>query len=312
MRVLIVSLLLAAGVIAQPADSTYRIYTDAGEPSSVNDVVQAMAEADVVFLGEIHDDPVAHSLQALLLAAAKRYDPNRPLVLSLEMFERDVQGILDEYLAGLIRERDMLDAARPWGNYATDYRPLVEFARENGLPVIAANAPARYVSRVSRLGPDALDSLSAEAKATLPTLPIVPASPALAEEFTVLMEEMMGAHGSPHSATPDSTASDSTAAPIHPAMPNLDDMLAAQNLRDVSMAEAIAEALDAHPGALVVHVNGTFHSEGGLGVPEHLARLRPGTRTLIITMKPDDAFPDFDPASFRTADTGFVVVTDPE
>lgn len=306
MRVLALFLTLASGAVAQPADSTYRVFLDAGEPSSIHALVQAMAEAEVVFLGEQHNDDVAHRLQALLLGAARRYAPDRPLVLSLEMFERDVQGALDEYLVGLIREQDFLAAARPWSNYATDYRPLVEFAREQGLPVVAANAPQRYVSRVSRLGPGSLDSLSATAKTTLPTLPIAEASPALAEQFTALMEDMMAGHGTPHGVT-----SDSTAAPVHSSVPSLDNLLAAQNLRDASMAQALADALDAHPGALVLHVNGTFHSEGRLGVPEHLARLRPGTRVLIVTMKPDEAFPDLDPSSFRTDGTGFVVVTDP-
>ncbi len=305
MRALALVALLCAGTVnAQPADSAaYRVFTDAGAPSSLNGLVRAMAEADVVFLGEQHDDAVAHRLQAVLLAAALRYDPDRGLAVALEMFERDVQGVLDEYLAGLVREQDFLDAARPWSTYATDYRPLVEFAREHGLPVVAANAPQRYVSRVSRLGPGSLDSLSAEAKATLPPLPVADPSPALAGQFTALMEGMMG-HGSPH-------GSDSTGAPVHGSAPSMENLLAAQNLRDASMADAVAGALDAHPGALVVHLNGTFHSEGGLGVPEHLARLRPGTRVLVVTMKPSASFPDLDPESFRTGGTGFVVVTDP-
>ncbi len=314
MRALCLFLAFAAAAAAQPADEPYRIYTDAGAPSSVNDLVQAMAASDVVFLGEMHDDATAHALQVVLLAAAMRYDPNRPLVLSLEMFERDVQGVLDEYLAGLVREQDFLDAARPWGNYATDYRPLVEFTRVHGVPVVAANAPQRYVSRTSRLGPASLDSLSAEAKATLPPLPVAEPSAALAAAFAEVMGPMVfpsaDTSAAPDSAAPDSAAPDS-AASVHGSAPSMANLLAAQNLRDAAMADALATALDARPGALVLHVNGTFHSEGGLGVPEHLARLRPGARALVVTMRPDAAFPVFDPAAFRTDGTGFVVVTDP-
>lgn len=69
------------------------------------------------------------------------------MVLSLEMFEADVQTVLDEYvLRRAIREQDMLQDARPWRNYAMDYRPLVEYCREQGIRVVAANAPRRYVS----------------------------------------------------------------------------------------------------------------------------------------------------------------------
>ncbi|MEM1041786.1 MAG: ChaN family lipoprotein [Bacteroidota bacterium] len=318
MRVLVLFLAFAAGAIAQP----YRAYTATGDSVSVEAVAEAMTEAEVVFLGEQHDDAVAHALQFRLLRAVDSLAQaqGRPLVLALEMFERDVQGVLDEYLAGLVRERDFLAAARPWGNYETDYRPLVEYARERGLPVVASNAPHRYVSRTSRLGSESLDVLSAEAKATLPALPVAPASAALDAEFTAVMQGMMG-HGSAHTPPADSAGSDSTkapaasvAAPVHGgamAMPTMANMLAAQNLRDVSMAGAIADALDADSSALVVHVNGTFHSEGGLGIPEHLARLRPGTRVLLVTMKPRDTFPAFDPTAFRTDGTGFVVVTDP-
>lgn len=84
----------------------------------------------------------------------------RRVVLSLEMFERDVQHVLDEYLSGTVPERDLRDA-RPWPNYVSDYRPLVEFAKSNGLSVVAANAPRRYVSIAGRRG-----ELSAQA---LPT-----------------------------------------------------------------------------------------------------------------------------------------------
>src|SRR3954467_8455063 len=68
----------------------------------------------------------------------------------MEMFERDVQIVLDEYLSDLITEQHFLASSRPWGNYKTDYRPLVELAKEKHLDVIAANAPRRYVNMVSR------------------------------------------------------------------------------------------------------------------------------------------------------------------
>src|SRR5207249_4721318 len=114
-----------------------------------------------VFLGEHHDDPVAHHLELALLKraqeqAARQAKPPgtaaRPVALAMEMFERDVQDVLDEYLAGYITERHFKDASRPWKSYDKDYRPLVEFARENKLAVLASNAPRRYVNRVSRLG----------------------------------------------------------------------------------------------------------------------------------------------------------------
>ena len=266
-----IELCTAALLFAAAPDSlAFDVYDARGRPTEMAAVCGALGGADVVFLGERHDDATAHAIQRELLAAASMQAgaTGRPLVLGLEMVETDVQTVLDEYLAGLVRESDWLAAGRPWSNYETDYRPLVEFAREDGAAVVGTNAPARYVSLVSRRGGTAvLDSLSDEARAWLP-LPVAPPSDALAAKFTDLMGGM--AHG---------------------AGPSVEGMLAAQNLRDASMAHRIARALDDRPGALVIHVNGSFHSEGRLGIPEHLARLAPEARTLVVTMRPDDGTP---------------------
>src|SRR5690606_1151623 len=190
------TILLAATALAQspphgdaPADTAavfdpgghFAVYAADGRPTDLDAVVAALGGADVVFLGEIHNDPTAHALQRRLLEAAhRRYGAQRPVALALEMFERDVQLVLDEYLAGLVRERDFLEAARPWSSYATDYRPAVEYAKAHGLPVIAANAPARYVSRVGREGLAGLDALPEAARAFLAPLPLAPPSDPLA------------------------------------------------------------------------------------------------------------------------------------
>src|SRR5262249_39503224 len=112
----------------------YRIYRGDGTAASLDEVLAATKAATVTFLGEPHDDPHAHDLEEQILR--RTWDSR--LALSLEMFERDVQYVVDEYLAGLITESNFIASARPWKNYATDYRPLVEFAKENGIAVIAA------------------------------------------------------------------------------------------------------------------------------------------------------------------------------
>ena len=248
------SLILAPAAIAQP------IETDA---SALEAVVAAALEADVVYLGEVHDDSVAHVAQlAVLEAVLARAD--RPVALGLEMFEADVQLVLDEYLAGVIEERDLEAAARPWANYATDYRPLVQAAKAARAPVLATNAPARYVRRLAR--GESLAALEAGALEVLPPLPVAPPSAATEAAFREVMGGMAG-HGGP----------------------SVEDMLAAQNVRDAQMAHVVATWLARNPGGLVVHVNGSFHSAGGRGVPEHVARLAPDARQLVVTFRPDDA-----------------------
>lgn len=293
------------------AGQDFRVYDSSGRPSSLDEVVGAMASADAVLVGEEHDDAVGHRLEAELLRRAfDRYGahgakPARRLALSLEMFERDVQTVVDEYLSGLISERHFLLSSRPWRNYGSDYRPLVEFALAHGMPVIAANAPARYVSRVAQGGPASLDALSKEAKTWLAPLPFAPASREYAAKFALLM----GDSATPTHAAP-APQRQQPARQQQPAAHAAVSLLDAQNLRDATMAYAVAAHLKGHAGALVLHVNGRFHSEGRLGVAEHLARYQPKTRLLVVTILPADSFPHFEASGARGLGD-FVILTDP-
>ena len=96
-----------------------------------------MDGADAVLVGEIHTDPVGHWVEAeLVRRALGRFDIGeesgalRPMALSMEMFERDVQEVVNEYMADLITESQFMSSARPWEFYATDYRPMVESPRK--------------------------------------------------------------------------------------------------------------------------------------------------------------------------------------
>jgi uncharacterized iron-regulated protein len=291
----------------------------------------ALENADVLLVGEMHNDPLAHLLEAELLRTAVRrlrqagQSPQRAVALSLEMFERDVQIVLDEYLAGLITEKHFLSSSRPWNNYETDYRPLVELAREHQLHAIAANAPARYVTRASRAGADSLKALSPVALGWLPPLPFAPASAAYAGKFAQAMGGGPALAASPHGAATPAAGEARPAAPTEAparaqpapggqtsaaAAHGSANLLDAQNLRDATMAYAISEHLKRAPGAFVFHVNGRFHSEERLGVTEHLLRYRPTTRVLVVTIVSDRSFPDFDAATMaRLGD--YVIVTDP-
>ena len=161
----------------EPVEGTdYVVYEADGDAASFADLLEELDDAEAVLVGELHNDMVGHGVQAQLLGAAiRRFGPgaeeSRPVVLSMEMFERDVQYVVDEYLAGLISEDHFLRSSRPWDDYENRYRPLVEMAREAGVPVVAANAPRRYVNRVTREGPESLADLSETARSFLPPLP---------------------------------------------------------------------------------------------------------------------------------------------
>lgn len=271
---------------AQTDESKYSMFDAKGNSVTFEQIINLIEKSDVVFLGEQHDDSVAHLLQMQIFKFGfDRYKNDRKVVLSLEMFERDVQIVLDEYLKDLITEKKFLDDSRPWGNYKTDYRPLVEFAKENKLEVIAANAPRRYVNMVSRLGRNSLEKLAPDAKKWLAPLPYGEASEGYTKKFNALMGGMPG-----------------TAGQHNP-------MLASQSLWDATMAYSITESLKSNKDKLIFHLNGSFHTENRLGTVEHLLKYRPQTKVLVITMRYEEDFKNFDKS--KHTDLGdFVILTD--
>jgi uncharacterized iron-regulated protein len=222
-----------------------------------------LARADVVFFGEQHDDPGTHAMQRALLEALAR---RRPVILSLEMFERDVQAVLDDYLAGRIGEDSLLAASRPWPRYATDYRPAVEWARANGWPVLAANIPRPIASAIARGGLAVLDTLGERR-------PLAAAEYRCGrDEYFEKFAETMRAH------VPGDTDSAKAAA--------LDRYYFSQCLKDETMAEAIARARTTHgDSAVIVHLNGAFHSNYRLGTAERVRRrLRDGDLVVVTAV----------------------------
>ena len=226
-------------IFAQANPEHYRIYDAKGNPATMAQILEAVGNNDVVFLGEMHDDSVGHSLQfEIFKASIDKYSANRKITLSLEMFERDVQMVVNEYLTGLITEKKFMDDSRPWGNYKTDYRPLVELAKEKKFEVIAANAPRRYVNMVSRGGREKLNTLSKEAKKLLPPLPYAQASEAYSKKFKALMG------GSPEASV------------------GIDNILSSQSLWDAGMAYNISKAMVKN--GLIVHLTAHFIPKIGL------------------------------------------------
>jgi uncharacterized iron-regulated protein len=266
----------------------HRVYRGDGTPLSLEQALEEMARAEVVFLGENHDDEVAHRLQALILEEMQgRVGARRPVILSMEMFESDVQGVLDEYRAGLITEDHFLRSSRPWPRYADHYRPMVEFARTHGLAVVAANPPRRYVNLVGREGPAALERLSPAALSILPPLPLAPPS----DRYRAQWDSLMGGAGM--AGTPGVPAQAPQPDAPHP--PAVSNGLWAQTLWDAGMAHAVATALGEHQNALVVHLAGAFHVNRGTGIPEHLVRLRSRTRMLTVIFAPVEPGTGFQP-----------------
>lgn len=229
-----------------------------------------LARADVVFFGEQHDDPATHAMQLALLEAIARRRDN--VVLSLAMFERDVEDVLRTYLAGWMTEEEFLALSRPWPRYASDYRGLVELARNQGWRVVAANIPRPMASAVGRAGLGYLDTIPALARGWASREFACPESnDEYFRRFTATMQGFGTSHGGPA----DPAAAQAALVRIYQA----------QCIKDETMAESIAAAWQ--PGTLVIHMNGAFHSDFHLGTVNRTRdRLPRGTRIRVITGMP--------------------------
>ena len=241
-----------------------------------------LAKTDVVFVGEQHDDPNTHRLEAAILDGLRRRGVT--ITLSLEMFERDTQAGLDTYLAGTIAEEEFLKASRPWPRYATDYRSLVEMAKAQGWPVIASNVPRRYASSIAKTGLSALDGLPSPERAWVAADLRCPRD----VYFDRFAETMSGHQG------PGEQPSSAGEKPVSPGeKPSKEDQRAtteryyfSQCVKDETMAEAIAAGFERHGRKLVVHLNGAFHSDFGLGTAERVRRRLNDRRVAVVSVLP--------------------------
>jgi uncharacterized iron-regulated protein len=237
----------------------WKFYTQNGKKSDYKEVFKASVKADIILFGEQHNSSICHWLQ-LQLTKDLFHERGGNLILGAEMFESDNQVIIDEYLAGKIKERHFEQDARLWKNYKTDYKPLLNVASENNLRFIATNVPRRYAALVNSKGFEGLEDLSDEARAFLPPLP-VKYDPELESYKSML--EMMGdaSHGSVN-------------------LPK------AQAIKDATMAHFILENWE--QGKTFIHYNGTYHNDNFEGIVWYLQQENPGLNIVTISTVEQD------------------------
>jgi uncharacterized iron-regulated protein len=191
----------------------------------------------------------------------------------MEQFERDVQPVVDDYMAGRIGEENLRSRGRAWSNYAESYRPLVEYAKEHELHVIAAEAPTRVVRCVGQEGAEFLTHLGPEQRRWA-AAELHLGDSAYRDKFMRFLAED-GAHGQGGAAN---EAAGPGAGPSAAALRSF----AAQVTRDDTMAESIFLHLQKNPGTKVVHLTGAFHVEGFMGTVERLKLRAPGLKIAVV------------------------------
>jgi uncharacterized iron-regulated protein len=282
-----------------------------GEPIEFEQVVSRAAAADAVLFGEEHSNSVCNALEAQMLAALARR--GRPMTLAMEFFETDTQPPLDRYLAGDLAESEFREKTGQKNAYLLAHRPLIEMCKSAGIPVMAANAPRRFVRGLRTSGKtyaEYVASLDPTDRALLPATSTAEKN-AYWDRFIKVMEDH-GDSGAPSSQPASAPAS---APAIDSAV--ADDLLyrgyMSQCLWDDAMAEFVARHREANPRRRVMLVVGSFHVSYDGGTKGKLAARRPGDRlfTIVFRGTSDTALP-FDADDRNAGDVVVYGVTPPE
>lgn len=242
----------------------YKVFTGEGKKARYSEMLKELSKADIVFFGELHDDPIAHWLE-LEVTKSLLDQRGKDLVLGAEMFESDNQLLIDEYLKRVFDASKFEAEVKLWKNYKTDYKPLVDIAKSNNLPFIATNVPRRYASVVNKKGFEGLETLSTEAKKYIAPLPF-PYDPEVKCYKDMLSMGGMGG---------DSTSHVSLNFPK------------AQAIKDATMAHFILENWS--QGKLFIHYNGSWHSSNFEGIVWYLKKSNPSLKIATIETVQQDS-----------------------
>lgn len=254
MKKILTSVLLQFIIMATFAQSkpAYILYNSKGKKVKYKKMIKKIVKADVVLFGESHNNPISHWLQ-LQVTKDLHAKKKGKLTLGAEMIEQDNQDVLDQYLAGEIDQEALDTLARLWPNHKTDYKPLVDFAKDNKLKFIAANVPRRYAKLVFRGGFESLNDLPANEKAWIAPLP--PAYDPDIPSYKAMLTMMGGDMG-----------------------PNFPK---AQAIKDATMAHFIMKNFEKRH--LFLHYNGSYHSDNHEAIGWYINHHRPELKVMTIT-----------------------------
>ena len=223
------------------------------------DILHKLAQADVVYLGETHDNAKDHETQLEIIE--KLYGFSRQgikknskskIAIALEMFQRPYQSVINQYLAGEITAAQLVEQSeyqQRWGFPWEYYAPILEFAKKHQIPVLALNTPSEVTRKVSRQG---LQSLNQEDWKYIPPISEIRTDN---QEYRQLFEKLAGGH---HQMSGNSQ--------------KLDNYFAAQVLWDETMADAIANFVKVNRDHQVIVLAGSGHIIYGYGIPSRVAR----------------------------------------
>lgn len=229
---------------------------DLNTDTTVEKLIPVLAEKRVVFVGERHNRYDHHLMQLEIIRRLHQTHPK--LAIGMEAFQQPFQRHLDDYVAGTISEQEMLRATEYYRRWRMDYRlyaPILRYAREQQLPVVALNLPVELTRKIGRTG---LDGLSEAERARIPAG--IDRSDAA---YEARIREVFEYH-----------PNDSAQAFEH--------FLEVQLAWDEGMAERAAGFLQANPDHHMIILAGNGHLAYGSAIPRRLLRRLETSMAIVI------------------------------
>ena len=271
---LLAVMLLTIGIKAQDKKA-YQLFDKNGKKVSYKKLLKSAEATQVMLFGEFHNNAISHWLE---LELTKDIATAKQIVQGAEMLEADNQKQLNQYLSGEIDQKKLDSTARLWKNFKTDYKPLVDFAKENKTSFVATNIPRKYAALVSKNGFEILTTLTDEEKSWIAPQPI-PYDANLPGYLEML--KMMGEHTSPN-------------------MPK------AQAVKDATMAYFINKNLK--EDTVFLHYNGSYHSDNFEGISWYLKTYHPNIQIITISTVEQKDVTKLEQENYNKAD--YILVID--
>lgn len=246
-----------------PSLSSMEARSPGATHSTQAEILQALGQAQVIYLGETHDSLADHQAQLAIIEAL--VEQGKSVAIAFEMFQRPFQSVLDDYAGGKIDEatlRRESEYDERWGFDWELYAPILRYGKAQSLPLLAANTPREITRQVARQG---LDSLDTQARSQIPPFAEIRRDN---EDYRAFVAQaFLGFHG--HGGHGTSGAGDVDPGRMKQAF---ERFFAAQVLWDETMAETVATYLRANPNRTVVVLAGQGHVIYGWGIPSRVAR----------------------------------------
>ena len=257
-RSLLLFLLFVMVTESHADDSAPDPVIDLSAMIDVSSLIEKVLDRQVVFIGESHDQYQHHLNQLAIIKGL--HARHSDMAIGLEFFFQPYQDVLDRYIAGEIEEADLVRESEYFKRWRFDYRlyrPIFQYAREHGIPLIALNLESEITRQVGREG---VESLPDELKQRLPS--------EIDRENEAYRERMQSAFD----------------AHPHKEGRNFENFLDVQLLWDEGMAQRAAEWMQQNPDSHLVVLAGLGHLIYGDGIPDRLSRRIDATRAIILNM----------------------------